>query len=98
LDHYDHSYRVYLYIRFNISGQLIFPAMEERIVPIRMPPHPDWFWPREEEVKQPEINLTLPIDGVLEIPLDIPAGVKRVSIEVRDRYSRNRIITNVKVT
>ncbi|XP_052795659.1 CD109 antigen-like isoform X2 [Mya arenaria] len=51
------------------------PFIEPLIIPDR------WgWWPRENEEKLPEKLLTIPPDGIVEIPLDIPNDVTRVSI------------------
>ena len=41
-----------------------------------------WDWPREESVVLPEMNYTIPSDGIIDILIDIPSEVTRVSIEV----------------
>lgn len=57
-------------------------VMPERIIPEVIIRPGGWWWPREQEEKQPERIYPIPSDGLIEIPLDVPSDVTRVDIAV----------------
>ncbi|XP_045204949.2 CD109 antigen-like isoform X1 [Mercenaria mercenaria] len=75
----------------NSTGGLI---LEKEIIPeIHISPR-GWWWPRETEEKQPEMFFPIPSDGIIEIPLNIPADVTRVDIAAE--YDKIRAYHNIK--
>ena len=60
------------------------PILEKRIIEpdVIMPGRWGW-WPRTEDEQLPEQKFTIAADGIVEIPLEIPADVTSVSITVR---------------
>jgi hypothetical protein len=55
---------------------------ELQISPMIIRPPGGWWWPREQEDKQPEMFFPIPLDGFIEIPINIPPEVTRVDIAV----------------
>jgi len=60
------------------------PILEKRIIELDVIRPGRWgWWPRTEDEQLPEQKFTIAADGIVEIPLEIPADVTSVSITVR---------------